>query len=270
MFETSRESEPTARPSLSTIHSDDGQNRQDEKQIKRATTAPVKPGSSNSLRRKSTNRPKPLTRVPSVQTEYMQMLLHLDKIPRMYNILASLFTWSILAGFLVVPGTFTTVKESKAFQEANHDDSNAVAHAIAHSIANVGLLWLSGAFCVVGVVGSVWMWFRWYRNYLWLINRIFLPITLNSIAGLVTTLVNVYTAQQGVWSVTARVTAIVTGSCVGVAGFLFLTYNFWALRRVRKSHEKDMGLEHQHDNETLVEKVKRKAHEPPQQAGSVV
>ena len=99
---------------------------------------------------------------------------------------------------------------------------------------------------------------------------LFRPLTLNSVAGLITTLVNVYTAQQGVWSVTAKVTAIVTGSCVFVAGLLFALYNFWALSKVRQEHERDLGLEHQHDDETLVEKVKRKAHEPPLQPGSVV
>jgi len=96
------------------------------------------------------------------------------------------------------------------------------------------------------------------------------PVTLNSVAGLITTLVNVYTAQKSVWSVTAKITAIVTGSCVGVAGCLFAIYNFWALRSVRKSHESALGIDRQHENETMVEKVKRKAHEAPLQAGSMV
>lgn len=102
------------------------------------------------------------------------MLLHLDEIPRIYNIGASLFTWIILAGYLVIPGTFTTFKQSEAFQEADDDDSNEVTHAIVHSIANIELLWLSGAFCAVGLVGCLGLWFRWRQNYLWLINRIFL------------------------------------------------------------------------------------------------
>lgn len=52
----------------------------------------------------SAQRPQYLARVPSVQTRYMEMLLHLDKIPRLDNILASVFTWILLAGFLVIPG----------------------------------------------------------------------------------------------------------------------------------------------------------------------
>ncbi len=187
MFEKRRTTEQTARPPLSIIRSDDGQKYRDPKPAKRAGTAPVpKSRPSNSLRRKDSTKPnmmsrsdtmsskRPLARMPSVQTRYMEMLLHLDEIPRLYNILASLFSWIILAGFLVVPGTFTTFKESKAFQNADKNDNDEVAHAIIHSIANIGLLWLAGAFCVVGVVGCIGLWFRWRENYVWLINRIFL------------------------------------------------------------------------------------------------
>ncbi|EXJ80742.1 hypothetical protein A1O3_07026 [Capronia epimyces CBS 606.96] len=211
----------------------------------------------------------PLTRLPSVRTKYMEMLLHLDDISSTYNLLASLFTWVILAGFLVVPGTFTTFKRTQAFQDLNDDDSNEVAHTIVHTVANIGLLWLSGAFCVLGGLGCLWLWFRWRQNYIWLINRIFLPVTLNSVAGLITTLVNVYTAQKGIWSVTAKITAIVTGSCVGGAGFFFAIYHFWALRRVREAHERDMRLDDQVD-EALADKPRGRANKSPAAPGSVV
>jgi len=128
-----------------------------------------------------TGKRPPLARVPSTPTRYMEMLLHLDEIPRLYNILASLGTWIILAGFLVVPGTFTTFKESKAFQEADNADGGddagtEVTHAIVHSIANIGLLWLSGSFCVAGTLVCLWLWLRWRHNYVWLINKIFMYV----------------------------------------------------------------------------------------------
>lgn len=102
------------------------------------------------------------------------------------------------------------------------------------------------------------------------------PATLNSVAGLLTTVVNVYTAQKGVWSITAKITAIVTGSCVGVAGGLFFLYNFWVLKRVRNTHEQSMNpeevanQERDRKRESILEKVKRKANEPAIQPGSVV
>lgn len=115
-----------------------------------------------------------LARVPSVQTRYMEMLLHLDEIPRLHNILAALFTWILLAGFLIVPGTFTSFKNSSAFKNASENESNDVARAILRSINNIGLLWVSGAFCGAGTLGCLWLWFRWRTNYVWLLNRVFL------------------------------------------------------------------------------------------------
>ena len=114
-------------------------------------------------------RPQVLTRMPSVQTRYMGMLLHLDAIPRLHNIFAAIFTWILLAGFLVIPGTFTS------FKNQTHDgNTNAVEGAIFRSIANIGLVWVSGTFCIIGAVGCCWLWFLWRQNYVWLINRIFL------------------------------------------------------------------------------------------------
>ena len=89
------------------------------------------------------------------------------------------------------------------------------------------------------------------------------------------TIVNVYSAQEGVWSVTAKIAAIVTGSCAGVSLVLFIVYNFWALKSVKKRHEEEFPeetkrKEKQKKRESLVEKVKRKAHEPPMQPGSIV
>lgn len=85
----------------------------------------------------------------------------------------------------------------------------------------------------------VWLWWRWRKNYVWLVNRIFLPGSLNSLAGLISTLVNVYTQQDGAWSLTAKVTAIVTGSCMAVTAVLLLLYNMWYLDRVRKDHSRN-------------------------------
>jgi hypothetical protein len=40
----------------------------------------------------------------------MQMLLALDDIPMIYNLSASFFTWILLAGFILFPGTFTNLQ----------------------------------------------------------------------------------------------------------------------------------------------------------------
>lgn len=123
------------------------------------------------------NMPRPpIVRVPTTETEYMQMLLHLDRIPRTYNFLAGLFTWILLASFLIIPGTYTSFKNSDMFKNIQDDEdrSNAIAKAIIHSAANVGLLWLSGAFCIIGGLGCLFLWARWRNNYVWIVNKVFL------------------------------------------------------------------------------------------------
>jgi hypothetical protein len=102
------------------------------------------------------------------------------------------------------------------------------------------------------------------------------PALLNSIAGLLTTVVNVYSAQKGVWSITAKITAIVIGSCAGVSLALFVGYNFGTLAKVRETHDRELDPEgfdrrnKKRKRESVVEKVKRKAQEPALQPGSVV
>ena len=67
------------------------------------------------------------------------------------------------------------------------------------------------------------------------------PGLLNSIAGLITTLINVYTARKGHFSLTATVTTIVTGICTAVFTTLFFLYNNWVLEKVRQGHHSEFN-----------------------------
>lgn len=69
------------------------------------------------------------------------------------------------------------------------------------------------------------------------------PTLLNALAGLLTTLVNVYSAQEGDWSIMALLTVIVTALVMVVSGTLTAYFYFFKLARVKKEHEADMILE---------------------------
>jgi len=60
------------------------------------------------------------------------------------------------------------------------------------------------------------------------------------VAGLITTLVNVYSAQGSTWSVTTTA----TGVCTGTMLVLFLVYDNWLLANVKNNHEQDLSAEH--------------------------
>lgn len=69
-------------------------------------------------------------------------------------------------------------------------------------------------------------------------------------------------------SITAKATAIITGAYMVITGMLFGIYNFIVLRRIKKSHQREMNPYNAHEG--LVEKMGRKAHEPGLEPGSVV
>lgn len=77
-----------------------------------------------------------------------------------------------------------------------------------------------------------------------------------------------YTQQDGAWSVTAKVTAIATGSCMVVTGVLFGLYNFWILEKVKRRHGREM--EAVTGDEGIVERIGKKMQEPALEPGSVV
>jgi len=110
--------------------------------------------------------------LPSVQTHYMKMLLRLDEIPRLHKMLAGLFTWVLLAGYIVFPGTFTSLRNSKTVKDAANTGTSA--KMLVNTVQNVPLLWLAAICCIMGVFGMGWLWWRWQENYIWLSSRIFL------------------------------------------------------------------------------------------------
>ena len=123
------------------------------------------------------------------------MLLGLDHVSPLHNILASACVWILLAGYIVFPATFNSLQMSSFDDKA---DTKLKAEALA-TARNLPLLYVAAVACGVGVMGSVWLWWKHRQNYVWVVNRIFLPSLLNSVAGLVSTLVNVYSAQDGMY-----------------------------------------------------------------------
>ncbi|OJZ80090.1 hypothetical protein ASPFODRAFT_53964 [Aspergillus luchuensis CBS 106.47] len=51
-------------------------------------------------------------------TRYIEMLLEVDHMPWIYNIIASVAHWVLLAGYLVIPGTFTSLQKSEKLEQA--------------------------------------------------------------------------------------------------------------------------------------------------------
>jgi hypothetical protein len=146
---------------------------------------------------KSSNptRPGLQRRRTTARTRYIDMLLGLDAVPPLHNILASLSVWILLAGYIVFPATFSKLQTDEVDDKA---DSQIKKYAL-NTVRNVPLLYVAAFACGLGVAGCLWLWWRHRKNYVWVINRVFLPALLNSIAGLISTIVNIYSAQNGTY-----------------------------------------------------------------------
>lgn len=197
----------------------------------------------------------------------MEMLLHLDKIPRLHNILAALFGWLLLAGFIVFPGTFTSIRDLSDDPELAA--KSPTASAVLSHVQNVPLLVIAAISCGIGAAGLLWLSFRWRSNYVWLLNRIYLPGATNALAGLISTLVVVYSQKDGDWSVTAMVTGIVEGADLVICGGLF-AFTTLLLKRVQKKHGKELEQLEQGEEEGLFERAGRKLQQPALEPQSVV
>ena len=75
----------------------------------------------------------------------------------------------------MVPGTFVSVEDNKMLQA--DAKSSKVGHAVLDTVKHASLIWVAGFCCLVGSAGMVWLWWRWRRNYVWLINKIFLYVS---------------------------------------------------------------------------------------------
>jgi hypothetical protein len=106
----------------------------------------------------------------SVMTKYDRMCKEANKISEYYNILASFFTWILLAGFIIFPGTFTKLRNNVS-STTETGTAGQVAQAV---VQNVPLIYIAASCCLLGASGMCWLWRKKDKNYEWLLNHIFM------------------------------------------------------------------------------------------------
>jgi hypothetical protein len=89
-----------------------------------------------------------------------------------HDILATVSARLLLAGYLVFPGTFTSLRTSAAVQGAAAESEAGTM--VYHSVQNVSLLGVAAICCVAGILGMSYEWRKWGDNFEWLLQRLFL------------------------------------------------------------------------------------------------
>lgn len=217
------------------------------------------------------SRPALPKRTSTMDSRYVQMLLAHDSVTRWYNFLAAFCSWLVLAGFILFPGTFTNIQELETVNNVQVQKASVAllnfvgAYRIFLSrsddfdqVNRIPLLTVAGTCCAVGAVGMLALWYKFRHNYVWLIDRLFVCVLLNSyrhvlwielcsagainsFTGIISTLANVFGSQDGNFSITARVTIIVTSvSCI-ICSLLWLFYLIFKLAPIRYEHRREFG-----------------------------
>ncbi|KAH8586708.1 hypothetical protein B0O99DRAFT_459244, partial [Bisporella sp. PMI_857] len=121
---------------------------------------------------------------------------------RFADIYASLLAWLLLAGFIVLPATMTSSRHSRIL-----DNIGKTGEKVLDTIHSIPLLVIAGTSCVCGSLGLFWLCWKSKENHIWLEERV--PTLLNAVVSLMSTLINVYTTDNGYLSLTAIITVTV-------------------------------------------------------------
>ncbi|KAF1357984.1 hypothetical protein EJ07DRAFT_85113, partial [Lizonia empirigonia] len=151
---------------------------------------------------------------------YDAVIVQSYKVPAKFNLLAVVFLWILLAGFVVFPATFPALLRSPVL------GTSSSGRRVQRAVQSVPLLVFAIACFVVGMIGIAWLWRKRQREYLWLVDRLFLPGCLNALAGLIAAVINVYSARDGHWSKPAMASSVLMGTCVLVFATVYAAYSF--------------------------------------------
>lgn len=108
-------------------------------------------------------------------SNYNELIVESYKTPEMFNVLATIFLWTLLAGFVVFPGTFTSLRNTSSL------NSSVPGRVVQRTIQNIPLLAVAAFFFVLGTAGIGWLWHQRRRHYLWLADKLFLYVATRSI-----------------------------------------------------------------------------------------
>ncbi|KAH7123397.1 hypothetical protein B0J13DRAFT_455673 [Dactylonectria estremocensis] len=159
----------------------------------------------------ATNSPEQSPRL----SPYDAMVIKSHEVSNINNFIAAASNWLFLAGFTVIPGAFTSFSHTKLL-----NDSQA-GRVVQYALRSTPLLVLGSIFCFAGGFGMLWVFWQVKHNYRWLVDRVFF-------------LVNIYSAQNGDWSVTAIVTVCIIGSSVFILGSMLAVYEFWLVEKLKR------------------------------------
>lgn len=101
-------------------------------------------------------------------TPYNAMIVESHEELRLFSVLAAIFNWLFLAGFVVFPGTFTSLGRVTALNESK------AGRVVQKALRNTPLIVIGCLCCFLGSIGIGWIAWKRKRNHVWLNDHIYL------------------------------------------------------------------------------------------------
>ncbi|CAG8112184.1 unnamed protein product [Penicillium nalgiovense] len=152
------------------------------------------------------------------ETTYARMFREEAQMDMCFSITVNAANWALLAGYLVIPGIFTSLQTSNQVERTLQ--TNEASRTVLHVIGIAALTWL--------------MHFPKLRgNFPWLINKVFVPLPACCCRAVGHYHQCLYISRWD-WSVMAIITTAVTGASLLSCAALLALYKLYKLERVRK------------------------------------
>ncbi|KAI1370747.1 hypothetical protein F4677DRAFT_437385 [Hypoxylon crocopeplum] len=87
----------------------------------------------------------PSSHIVAPRTRYSQLVIEAYEFPRRYNLSAAVVSWLFLAGFVIFPGTYTSI------QDLGTTEAGKVLHNV---IQHTPLLGIAIVCCMLGAIGT--------------------------------------------------------------------------------------------------------------------
>lgn len=104
--------------------------------------------------------------LPKMRTR-LDMLEEIERIPVWEVVAINALTWLLLAGYLVFPSTFASIRKSDVLNKAGD-----IGRSVDHVVRNVPLIYFASFLCLLSSAGLGWFWWRRRTNYIWALRRI--------------------------------------------------------------------------------------------------
>ncbi|KAH6878057.1 hypothetical protein BKA58DRAFT_88081 [Alternaria rosae] len=164
-----------------------------------------------------------------------------DSVSYTDRLLAQIFSWSTLFGYLLYPSFFpqlNTIDEYAGCVECKEywDCSDVYDTPPSTAIQISDSFYLCALACCIGLLGWLYLWWKYQRNHQWLLNWVFYPAFVNSLAGVGMAVSKVVCAPEGQYSVILKVAMVAPSAASAVAAVLALWY-YGAMFRIVKRKE---------------------------------